>query len=68
MCSLELSTYQHLQFSTCPCDIFSHRYFSSTQLLFGDSLDQSRATFSERGPDETFQSGSRAGVTNENPK
>ena len=31
-------------------------------------LRQSRATFSERGPDETFQSSSRAGVTNENPK
>ena len=31
------------------------------------ALNQSRATFSERGPDETFQSSSRAGVTNENP-
>ena len=31
-------------------------------------LHQSRATFSERGPDETFQSSSRAGVTTENPK
>ena len=27
-----------------------------------------RATFSERGPDETFRSSSWAGVTNENPK
>ena len=33
-----------------------------------DQLCQSRATFSERGPDETFHSSSRAGVTNKNPK
>ena len=31
-------------------------------------LRQGRATFSERGPDETFQSSSWAGVSNENPK
>ena len=29
---------------------------------------QGRATFSERGPDETFRSSSWAGVSNENPK
>ena len=37
-------------------------------LLAENDLTQSRATFSERGPDETFQSSSRAGVTNENQK
>ena len=31
-------------------------------------LSQSQATFPELGPDETFQSSSRAGVTNDNPK
>ena len=31
-------------------------------------LHQGRATFSERGPDETFRSSSWAGVTNENHK
>ena len=31
-------------------------------------LDQGRATFSERGSDETFRSSSWAGVSNENPK
>ena len=32
------------------------------------TVAQERATFSERGPDETFRSSSWAGVTNENPK
>ena len=32
------------------------------------SIHQGRATSSEREPDETFRSGSWAGVTNENPK
>ena len=33
-----------------------------------EGLEQGRATFSERGSDETFRSSSWAGVTNENPK
>ena len=48
-----------------------HKYFSAK---FCDSeytsdviLEQGRATFSERGPDDTFRSSSWAGVTNENP-
>ncbi len=32
------------------------------------AINQGRATLSERGPDETFQSSSWAGVTNETPK
>ena len=31
------------------------------------TVEQERATFSERGPDETFRRNSWAGVTNENP-
>ena len=39
--------------------------------MYTQSIDghhEGRATFSERGPDETFRSSSWAGVTNENPK
>ena len=44
------------------------RKFKDDISTVADVIEQSRATFSERGPDETFQSSSRAGVTNENPK
>ena len=37
-------------------------------MIIASYYKQGRATFSERGPDETFRSSSWAGVTNENPK
>ena len=36
--------------------------------ILHDPLGQGRATFSERGPDQSFRSSSWAGVTNDNPK
>ncbi len=48
----------------CNVDILSKLFL----IMIGYDLMQGRATFSERGPDETFRSSSWAGGTNENTK
>ena len=44
------------------------RVAENTYVPIFQGLDQGWANFSERGPDETFESSPRAEITNKNPK